>query len=231
MSPPLTPAQFDALRALDSCALANAIEPFRVRLRNEGFCDGSIHCVYPRLRPMLGYAATLRIRGGSPPTGARTYTERTDWWDYVLSLPSPRVLVVEDISSRPGLGALLGDLHVQILRKLGCVGAVTNGSVREVPTIEPLGFPLFARSLSVSHSYVHIVDFGQSVTIGGLPIHSGDLLHGDLHGVQSVPLDLAPELPAVAAQTAAHEASVLKLCNDPKVSLDQLRAALRSTAT
>lgn len=231
MTAPLTSAQLESIRALDSCALANAIEPFRVRLRNEGFCDGSIHCVYPRLRPMLGYAATLRIRGASPPTGERTYGERTDWWDYVLALPEPRILVVQDVSTRPGLGAFLGAVHVQILRRLGCAGAITNGSVREVPAIEPLGFPMFAGSLSVSHSYVHIVDYGQPVTIAGLPIHSGDLLHGDLHGVQSVPIDVAPRLPAAAAKAAANEAAVLALCNDPAAGLDRLRDALRSSAS
>ncbi len=138
---------------------------------------------------MLGYAATVKIRGSAPPTAAGPYPDRTDWWDYILSLPAPRVVVVQDVATQVGLGSLLGAVHVNILRALGCVGAVTNGSVRDLPAAEKLGFHLFAGSISVSHAYVHIVEFGTPVEIGGLKIQSGDLLHGDLHGVQSIPLD------------------------------------------
>ena len=114
MSITLTPDQIEALRRLDACALANAIEPFGVRLRNEGFADGSIRCLFPRLRPVVGHAVTLTIRGANPPTGAATYLEGTAWWDYIVSVPAPRILVVQDVSSHPGLGALLGEVHVNI---------------------------------------------------------------------------------------------------------------------
>ena len=42
MNPPLTPEQLEALRRLDACTLANAIETFHQRLRNEGFVAGGI---------------------------------------------------------------------------------------------------------------------------------------------------------------------------------------------
>ena len=78
---------------------------------------------------------------------------------------------------------------------------VTNGSVRDMPAARSAGFHYFAGSVAVSHGYVHIVDFGQQLEIGGLKVASGELLHGDLHGVQSVPLSIAPQLPAAAVQT------------------------------
>ena len=86
----LTSEQLEILRRLDACTLANAIETFEVRLRNEGFTDCSIHCQFPKLPPMLGYAATVKVRGSAPPTADNPYLDRTDWWDYVLSLPGPR---------------------------------------------------------------------------------------------------------------------------------------------
>ena len=106
MNSPLTSQQFESLKHLDACTLANAIETFRERLRNEGFVDNSIHCLFPRLQPMLGYAATIKIRGSAPPTADGNFPERTDWWDYIASMPTPRVVVVEDVSSRPGFGSL-----------------------------------------------------------------------------------------------------------------------------
>ena len=100
MNPPLTPEQLEALRRLDACTLANAIETFHERLRNEGFIDQTVRCLFPRLPPMLGYAATVKIRGSAPPTADGVYRDRTDWWDYILSLPAPRVVVVQDIATR-----------------------------------------------------------------------------------------------------------------------------------
>jgi len=222
----LTPQQFEAIRRLDTCTVANVIETFHERLRNEGFANHTIRCLFPRLQPMLGYAATITIRGSAPPTAGDPYPDRTDWWDYILSLPAPRVVVVSDVATRPGLGSLVGAVHMNILRALHCVGVVTNGSVRDIPAAESAGFHYFAGSVSVSHAYVHIVEFGKPVEIGGLKIQSGNLLHGDLHGVQSIPLDVATRIPTVAAQVMAREQELIALCRSPEFSLQKLRAAL-----
>ncbi|HET9389678.1 MAG TPA: RraA family protein [Steroidobacteraceae bacterium] len=215
-----------ALRRLDACTLANAIETFQERLRNEGFVDHSVRSLFPELAPMLGYAATIRIRGSDPPTTAGIYPERTDWWDYVASVPVPRVLVVEDTATRPGLCSLVGEVHMSILRALGCSGVVTNGAVRDIPAARRAGFHYFAGSVSVSHGYVHIVDFAQPVKIGGLTIGSGDLLHGDLHGVQSIPLAIAPQIPDAAARIVTREQALIAFCRSPDFSLEELRARL-----
>jgi 4-hydroxy-4-methyl-2-oxoglutarate aldolase len=226
-SPPLNAQQLQALRQLDACTLANAIETFHQRLRTEGFVDHTVRCLFPRLAPAVGYAVTIKIRGSAPPTSDGPYPDRTDWWDYILSIPAPRVVVVQDISSRPGLGSLVGAVHMNILRALDCVGVVTNGSVRDIPAAESAGFHLFAGSISVSHAYVHIVEIGQPVEIGGLKIRSGELLHGDLHGVQSIPLGTADRLPAVAAQIQAKEQAIISLCRSSEFTLEKLRAAVR----
>lgn len=222
----LTAEQLDILRQLDACTLANAIETFHERLRNEGFADNSLHCLFPHLPPMLGYAATVKVRGSAPPTARSCYTDRTDWWDYILSLPSPRVVVVQDIATRPGLGSLLGSVHINILHALGCIGAVTNGSVRDLPAAHQLGFQLFSGSVSVSHAYIHIVEFGTPVEVCGLKVQSGDLLHGDVHGVQSIPLNIAEKIPLAAAEIVAREQELITLCQSKDFSLEKLRAAV-----
>ncbi len=226
MTSPLAPGQIESLRRLDACTLANVIESFQSRLRNEGFADGSVRSVFPHLPPVVGYAATVTVRSASPPTGAGVYVDRTDWWDYLLSVPPPRIVVVQDVGSPVGLGALLGEVHVNILRALGCAAAVTNGSVRDLPAVGNLGFPLFAGSISVSHSYVHIVEVGVPVSIGGLAVRSGDLLHGDLHGIQSVPKDIVPAIPAAAARLVEREKRLIALCRSEDFSLEKLRAAV-----
>jgi 4-hydroxy-4-methyl-2-oxoglutarate aldolase len=226
MNSPLSEGDLEALRRLDACTLANAIETFGERLRNEGYVDSTVRCLFPQIQPMLGYAATVKIRGSAPPTADSLYPDRTDWWDYILSVPAPRVVVVQDIATRPGSGALVGAVHMNILRALQCVGVVTNGAVRSLPAAESAGFHLFAGSVSVSHAYVHIVEIGTPVEIGGLKLRSGDLLHGELHGVQSIPLDIAARIPPVAARIAASKQALIALCQSPEFSLDKLRDAV-----
>ena len=226
---PLTCEQLESLRRLDACALANAIETFNVRLRNEGFVDYTVRSVFPELAPMVGYAATVRVRGSAPPMAGPRFPDRSDWWNYIERVPAPRVVVVQDVSSQPGLCSLVGEVHMQVLRRLHCVGVVTNGSVRDVPAARSAGFHYFAGSIAVSHGYIHIVDVGQPVEIGGLKVGSGELLHGDLHGVQSVPLAIAPQLPDAAAAIREHEQMLIALCRSPDFTLEKLRRFLASS--
>ena len=215
-----------ALKELDTCSVANAIETFDKRLRNEGFGDGSLRCLFPEFPPMVGYAATLTIRGSNPPMSGGHYSDRTDYWEYIQSLPSPRVLVIRDMTSRIGLGSFLDRIQMNILKSLNCVGAMTNGSVRDLPYAQELGFQLFSETIAISHAYIHIVEFGTPVDIAGLKINSGDLIHGDQHGFQTIPLDLAEEIPSVAQRLKKEEEAIIALCRHSPLPLEQLRAAV-----
>jgi regulator of RNase E activity RraA len=222
-------AALDPLRALDGAAIANAIETFGVRLRNEGFADASIRSLYPDLPAAVGHAVTARIRCSTPPPVGYQYTDRTDWWHYIVTVPAPRFVVVEDVDARPGLGGFVGELHATILRALDCAGYATNGSVRDVAAVrERVGLPMFATGVAVSHAFAHIVEFGEPVKIGGLRIASGDLLFGDAHGVQSVPPQLVDQIPKVVAGMKAHEREILALCRSPQFSIDALTQLVRS---
>jgi regulator of RNase E activity RraA len=222
-------AVLDPLRALDGAAIANAIETFGVRLRNEGFADASIRSLFPDLPPAVGHAVTARIRCSTPPPVGYQYTDRTDWWHYIVTVPAPRFVVVEDVDVRPGLGGFVGELHATILRALDCAGYATNGSVRDIAAVrERVGLPMFATGVAVSHAFAHLVEFGEPVQIGGLRIASGDSLFGDAHGVQSVPPQLVDQIPKVVAGMKAHEREILALCRSPKFSIDALTQLVRS---
>jgi len=227
MPSPLAPADFEKLRALDTPTVSNAIERFDARLRNEGFAHATARCLFPRLPAMLGYAVTARIRSSAPPLAGRCYYDRMDFWKHVQTIPPPRILVLRDIDPNPGLGAFVGEIHAHIALSLGCRGCVTNGAVRDLPAVEALGFPLFAGSVAVSHAYAHIVEFGDPVDIGGLRIKPGDLVHGDVHGVQTIPLSIAAEIPGKAAEILEHERDLIRLCRSQDFSLDLLEEELR----
>lgn len=223
MDPPLPGAVLDELRSFDTCAVCNAIENFGVRLRNEGFMDGTILCRFPDQRPMVGYAVTLRVKGSSPAADGRPFVDRTDWWNYLATVPAPRVVVIQDIDRRPGLGSFVGEIHARIMAALGCAGVVTNGAVRDLHRLGDLGFQMYSGTLSVSHAFAHMVDFGEPVEVAGLRVDPGDLLHGDRHGVLSVPRSLAPKIPALIREQESRERRIRELCQSGRFSLAELR--------
>ena len=155
------------------------------------------------------------------------YVERTDWWKHITSVPSPRVVVIQDIDEEPGTGAFLGSVHVNVLKALGCVGAVTNGAARELPGIEASGFQVFAGRLAISRAYIHVVEYGRPVQVGGLTIQPRDLIHGDRHGIITIPPDMAIKLPAVASKIMEKKRQVIDLSKKPGATFQELSQALR----
>jgi 4-hydroxy-4-methyl-2-oxoglutarate aldolase len=224
--PSLSHEQFETLRRFDTCTLSNAVELLNLRPRNEGFIAGTAACRFPKLPPVLGYAVTGKIRSSMPPIRGRCYYEHMEWWKYLEQVPAPRIVVIQDEDHTPGVGALFGEAHARISRALGCVACVTNGAVRDLPAIEELGFQLFAANLSVSHAYAHIVEFSEPVELGGLRISSGDLLHGDMHGVHQIPLEAAGKLAEMAGEVLREDREIAALTSAPDFSVETLAAKI-----
>jgi 4-hydroxy-4-methyl-2-oxoglutarate aldolase len=229
----LRPAQLEQFRRLSTCLVASAIEIFHVRLPNTGFADSSIRCILEDQPSMVGYAATARMRSSNPrmeTSKAYDYYDRTDWWNDILSIPAPRVVVIEDVDDPPGLGAFVGEVHANILLALGCVGIVTNGAVRDLPDIRPTEFQMFAGNIAVSHAYAHVFDFGGAVRVGGLEVHPGEIIHGDCHGVQKIPFEIADKVAGVARDIRQRRYQLIGLRRSTDFSLEKLRQAIRDTA-
>jgi 4-hydroxy-4-methyl-2-oxoglutarate aldolase len=223
----MTPAEISQFSRLSTPVVASTIEIFRVRLPNAGFCDSTIRCIFGDRPPIAGYAATARIRTSSPPMEGHGYSyERTDWWNHILTIPAPRVVVIEDVDEPAGLGAFVGEVNANILFALGCVAIVTNGAVRDLNEVRPTGFQMFAGNVSVSHAYAHIFDFGGPVAVGGLTIRPGELMHGDVNGVQSIPLEIAAQVPAVALKLMQRRQRLIQSCRSANFSIDELREAI-----
>ena len=230
LAPVLTEGELDALRQFDTCMVANAVETFNVRLHNTGFTNASIHCMFEDAPPMVGYAATARLRSGQPPMVGSSFRDRGDFWNSILEIPAPRILVLEDKDSPPGRGAFVGDMHSAVLKALGCIGYVTNGAVRELPSVRAIGIQLFAGSVAVSHAYAHIFDVGAAITVGGMEVRPGELLHGDRHGVLAIPAEIAASIPAVAAEIQRAEQSVIDFCRSSAFSVAKLGEVIKKKA-
>jgi regulator of RNase E activity RraA len=207
--------------------VANAVETFNIRLHNTGFTNASIRCMFEDAPPMVGYAATARLRSGQPPMVGGTFRDRGDFWNSILEIPAPRILVLEDKDNPPGRGAFVGDMHSAILKALGCIGYLTNGAVRELPSVRAMGIQLFAGNVAVSHAYAHIFDVGAAISVGGMEIRPGDLLHGDRHGVLTIPAEIAAAIPAVAAEMQRAEQNVIDFCRSSGFSVAKLGEVMK----
>lgn len=206
-----------ALKRYDTPTLSNAIETFDVRPRDHGYANQDVRCMFPELGAMVGYAATATIRAQS-----RGESREAALWAHVLSLPGPRVVVVQDLDEPPAQGAMWGEVQSSIFRALGCVGTVTDGCVRDLSEARELGFHFFARGPGVSHAYVHVTSAGEPVTVGGVTVHPGDLVHADQHGVLLIPAEVARELPAAADKVIERERAFLRWVRSSDFDPDKL---------
>lgn len=228
--PLLSEQELDALRQFDTGIVANAVEGFNLRLRNTGFTDASIRCIFPDAPPVVGYAVTGRLQSGEPPIRGGTWPDRTDLWNRVLEIPAPRILVLEDVDEPPGRGAFVGGVHAAILKALGCVGYLTNGAVRQLPSVRSTDMQAFAGNIAVSRAYAHIFDVGTSIQVGGMTVDPGDLLHGDRHGVLNVPIEIATKVPEVASALQRGEEKVVEFCRSGSFSVAKLGDIMKTSA-
>jgi len=220
----LNAEEMEALRRWPTCAIANAIELFNIKPRNEGFILPEIKCVFPDLEPMIGYAATAIISADS--LGGRR-VQPPEWWEEMQKIPEPRVAVIHDID-HPVVGSFWGEVNANIHKALGCVGTVTDGSVRDLDEVREAGFHFFSSCITVSHAYVHLVDVGVPVKVGGLVVKPGDLIMGDKHGVISIPLEIARDVPKAAQLVEDWERPVINFCKSKEFSVEGLKARFMS---
>jgi regulator of RNase E activity RraA len=216
--------ELEALRKWSTCSLCNGIELFNVRPRNEGFMLPEIKCAFPEFKPMIGYAVTAVIAADSP-DGRRVAPP--EYWAEIQKIPEPRVAVIHDLD-RPAFGSFWGEVNANMHKRLGCVGAVTDGAVRDLDEVREMGFHFFSSCLAVSHAYVHLVDVGIPVKVGGLLVKPGDLIMGDKHGVLSIPLEIVKDIPKAVQLIEDWERPVIKFCHSKDFTVEGLKERFMS---
>jgi regulator of RNase E activity RraA len=218
-------SQFKFLRSIDTPTVCNLIEIVAPERRGAGYTAVHLHCPFPDLPPMVGFAKTVTIRARDAVSGPSYMQKRMDYLDYVAAAPSPSVVVIEDKDEPPGYGAFWGEVQSNVHKALGCLGTITNGSIRDIPAI-PEGFQMLAGSFAPSHAYVHVVDFAVPVRIHGIDVKSGDLVHADRHGAVVVPVDKIDAMAGAAAKLAATEARIIAAAKSGK-GVEAIKAAFR----
>jgi regulator of RNase E activity RraA len=89
---------------------------------------------------------------------------------------------------------------------------------------------MLAGMVGPSHAWVRIEDFDLAVTVHGMTVCPGDLIHADQHGAVVVPLDVARLIPQAAADIAAKERVLIDASRQPEFGIDRLRELLGGSA-
>jgi regulator of RNase E activity RraA len=205
------PGHLEFLRSIDTPTVCNLVEIVMPERRGHGYTVKHLHCPFPDLPPIVGFAKTVTFKAkDAVPLGQAGYMQkRLDYLDYVASEPQPGIMVMEDLDGEhAGYGAFWGEVQSNVHKALGCLGVVTNGSVRDIPAIAP-GFQMLAGSLGPSHAYVHVVEYGIDVNVHGMAVRSGDLIHADRHGAIVVPMDKIDAMKSANDALSAREAKII----------------------
>jgi regulator of RNase E activity RraA len=221
----VTESQFAFLRSIDTPTVCNLMEIVAPERRGSFYTVKHLHCPFPDLPPMVGFAKTVTMRARDKVSGASYMAKRMDYLDYVAAAPQPCIAVIEDLDDPAGYGAFWGEVQSNVHKALGCLGTITNGSIRDIPQI-PDGFQMLAGSLSPSHAYVHVAEFGVPVTIHGMAVKSGDLIHADRHGAIVVPVDTIDGMKDAADKLAATEARIIAAAKSGK-GVEAIKAAMQ----
>lgn len=227
--PSLSPATLARLGQFDTPTICNAIELFDVIPRNAGYMNGSIQACFPEMPPMVGFALTSTFRSAASPPKGDVYGSLTAQVEAFARLPGPAVVVFQDLDE-PVIAATFGEVMCSTYKGFGAKGIITSGAGRDLDQVRAIGFPAFTGGTICSHAYCHILQVGVPVTVGGLWVETGMLLHGDCNGVTSIPLEIASEVPDACAELARAEQVVLDYVRGPNPTPAGLTEARKESA-
>ncbi|MBI1777881.1 MAG: RraA family protein [Proteobacteria bacterium] len=224
----LSKAELAQLAKFDTPTICNALEIVSPERRAHGFNRRPLVCPFPEMKPIVGYARTATIRSREPDSRTKTAARqlRVAYYEHIAAAPLPSLAMIQDIDGPDrGFGAFWGEVQTTIHKALGCIGTVTDGSVRDIDMMAS-GFQVLAGSIMPSHAHVHLVDVACQVSIAGMIVDPGDLIHADRHGAVVIPHAVAKKVPAACDLLTRKEAVILKAARKKGFSVEELKQAL-----
>ncbi|MCH9693775.1 MAG: RraA family protein [Gammaproteobacteria bacterium] len=214
------------LREVDTPTVCNAIEVVQGQRGFDRFTKGTMQHSRPGDPPVVGFARTAKIAGIEPPTEdpAVIRSRRIDYFRSMAAGPSPSVAVIEDTDFPNCVAGWWGEVHVAVHKGLGLAGAVSNGVMRDLDVMDG-GFPVLSGSIGVSHGFVHVVEIGTPVSVFGITVTQGELIHADRHGALVIPHDVIPRLKVAIGTVVANEAIVLRPAREAGFNIEKLEKA------
>lgn len=213
-----------ALGQHDTPTVWNALAKLRGR-STEGLTRGPPVVTDPGMRPIVGRAVTARMVSSDPADLTATQKDaiRFGYYRMVHAALTPRIVVMQDVGSRPGAGSIWGEVNAAIHRGLGVVGVITDGAVRDLDALD--GFPILAGHVCLGNGLTQITEIGVPVEVLGLHVRPGDVIHADRHGAMVVPEEHLAALPAAIEALLEREREIIRRTRLPGFDAEALIAA------
>jgi len=212
-----------ALAEFDTPTICNAIEVIAPDRRTEGFTTEPFMCHDASLLPMVGFARTATIKATTPSgrSKAEDLATRIGYFRHIAEPPGPTVTVIEDVDEPVGFGAHWGEVNSNFHKGLGSVGVVTNGSIRDADMWAE-GFGALAGFYGPSHGWIHVVEYAIPVTVHGMLVSPGDVIHADRHGAVVVPPSAISAIKDTVKRLETAEARLIGPAQQPEFDIEQL---------
>ncbi len=222
----MTPSLISLLKKVDTPTVCNAIEVAQGKRGFNGFTRGTMLCSATDEPAIVGFARTAKIAAVNPPTEPPEVIKarRMAYYKYMAEGLSPSVAVIEDVDYPECIGAYWGEINTTVHKGFGMSGALTNGVMRDLGDL-PEGFPVVAGSVGPSHGFVHVREIDSPVSVFGLTIRPGDLIHADRHGALVVPDDVVDQLEGAIQKLLSTERIVLDAARKPGFGFEAFEAA------
>ena len=195
--------------------------------RRYGYYVSQLVCARPELPPILGFARTASIRAAHPShlKGTEARALQDGYYAYVDDGAKPAIMVIQDLDGpQRAYGSWWGEVNSNIHSGFGCLGVITDGSVRDLPDIAE-DFQMLADRVGPSHAFVHPVDFGRTVSVAGMRVEHDDLIHADQHGAVVIPWEVAEQVKEAADAIARRERVIIDAAQENDFDMARLRKA------
>lgn len=178
-------------------------------LERNGFARGIVPITPTSLGILAGQALTVRTQPGD---NVAIYK--------AISIAQPGdVLVVDGAGAMDR--ALMGEIVYRFAVAKGIIGMVFDGVIRDVAEIAAGPVPVYAKGASHLGPYKYGPgEVGDTVSVGGLLVRSGDVIVGDADGVTAIPLERLEQVIEGGRKAMAKEVEAMRLADQAALNVD-----------
>jgi len=222
------------LRKIDTPTITNAVATYpgaKTCLAlydpwtEDWYTDSSIRCIYPEIGPTVGYAVTCVY--GLPNESSRGRLTFMDVIDALDAMPKPTILVIQqrfppELRRKAGLA---GEIMVTSMKSLGCMGLISDGPSRDIDAIRKLDFQMLLGGVTAGHGEMAVQAVNVPVSVGGMDVAPGELIHMDENGAVKFPADRAEAVLDNAVAVLADEAELFSRLRRAKTAAEVREAS------
>ena len=173
------------------------------------YTDQSIKCMFPDLGRTVGYAVTAVFGLPDPNFSRLTFMDVIDALD---ASPKPTVFVFKqefppELAGKIGLA---GGIMTTAMKAVGCVGAISNGPSRDLDEIKPMNFQYMLSGTTAGHGDMAIHAVNVPVSVGGMDVAPGEIIHMDETGACKFPADKLEQVHTNVQELLADETEKIR---------------------